>query len=105
MVVKQNHPYSSPSTDSQLLSPPKGERKGKDLNRVWQVFFLLSMIACFGGLTAGAQTRFTSIDQMTGWKACSDCANGRGVAPYSMTQGLTSPALDGRSTQFWIGGT
>jgi hypothetical protein len=62
-------------------------------------------IAVLGGTALNAQTTFTSIDQMSGWNACSACANGQGTAPLSMTQGQTSPALDGKSTKFWIGGT
>ena len=47
------------------------------------------------------------IDQMTGWQSCDACAgpNGTGpVDPYSMTQNIHSPALDGNSATFWLGG-
>ena len=73
--------------------------------RYWQVILLLLAIAVLGSTALNAQTTFTSIDQMSGWKVCSDCANGRGVALFSMTPGQNSPALDGKSTKFWIGGT
>jgi hypothetical protein len=67
---------------------------------------LLLTTALLGETSLHAQTTtFTSIDQMSGWKVCSDCANGRGTALYSMTQGQTSPVLEGHSTKFWIGGS
>jgi hypothetical protein len=75
------------------------------LIRTWQVILLLLTTAVLGSTALNAQTTFTSIDQMSGWNACSSCANGRGTAPLSMTPGQTSPSLDGKSTKFWIGGT
>jgi len=36
---------------------------------------------------------------------CSECANAGGGATYSMTRGISSPSLDGRSTRFTLGGT
>jgi hypothetical protein len=53
-------------------------------------------------------TVYANIDQMTGWESCSSCAGpgGQGTAvPYSMTQSVSSPSLDGNSTEFWLGGT
>lgn len=68
---------------------------------------LLLLVISFGVASAGlhAQTTFTSIDQMSGWQACSACAKGRGTAKFSMTQGQTSPALEGKSTKFYISQT
>jgi hypothetical protein len=55
---------------------------------------------------AGAKT-FTNIDEMTGWDHCDKCsgkyANGP-VTPYKMTQFISSPSMDGKSAQFWVGG-
>lgn len=51
--------------------------------------------------------RKLDIDQMGGWESCDACAgiNGSGpVDPYSMTQGISSPSLDGKSATFWLGG-
>jgi hypothetical protein len=48
------------------------------------------------------------IDQMTGWEHCDVCAGigGNGPqTPYSMTQFVASPSLDGKSATFWLGGT
>jgi hypothetical protein len=55
---------------------------------------------------AGAIGKY-DIDQMGGWESCDACAgiNGAGpVDPYSMTQGIQSPSLDGSSATFWLGG-
>ncbi|HYG97825.1 MAG TPA: Ig-like domain-containing protein [Terriglobales bacterium] len=56
--------------------------------------------------TSGSRT-FNDIEQMSGWQHCTVCAgigaNGP-VAKYGMSQGRTSPSMDGNSTQFWIGG-
>jgi hypothetical protein len=48
------------------------------------------------------------IDQMTGWEHCDACAGAGGAGPqtpYSMTQFISSPSLDGKSATFWLGGT
>ena len=53
-------------------------------------------------------TYYSNIDQMTGWDSCDNCAGRGGAgpdAPYSMTAGQSSPSLDGKSTEFWIGGS
>jgi hypothetical protein len=52
-------------------------------------------------------TAKVDIDQMGGWEACDACAGKDGNGPkdpYSMTQNINSPALDGRSATFWLGG-
>jgi hypothetical protein len=51
-------------------------------------------------------TVLSNLDQRSGWQSCTVCAgaNGNGPsAPYSMTQNVSSPSMDGTSTQFWIG--
>ncbi|HWR14406.1 MAG TPA: Ig-like domain-containing protein [Terriglobales bacterium] len=53
-------------------------------------------------------TKKLDIDQMTGWDHCDSCAgiNGSGPStPYSMTQFISSPSIDGKSATFWLGGT
>ncbi len=48
------------------------------------------------------------IDQMSGWESCDTCAGAYGsgpVNPYSMTQWIQTPSLDGQSATFWLGGT
>lgn len=57
-------------------------------------------------IPSGAASKL-DIDQMGGWEHCDACAgiNGAGpVDPYSMSQNISSPALDGKSATFWLGG-
>ena len=56
-------------------------------------------------LAASAQTTFTNIEAMSGWNACSGCANAGGGATYSMVRGISSPSLNGKSTKFSLGGS
>lgn len=54
-----------------------------------------------------AQKTYSSIDQMKGWQSCDNCAGPGGDGPdipYSMTQFLSSPSMDGNSAKFWVGG-
>jgi Big-like domain-containing protein len=50
----------------------------------------------------------SNMDEITGWKSCDACSgkyqNGP-VTPHTATYGVTSPSLDGKSMQLWIGGT
>ncbi len=57
-------------------------------------------------IPSGATAKY-DIDQMGGWESCDACAglNGSGpVDPYSMTQSIQSPSLDGSAATFWLGG-
>ena len=57
--------------------------------------------------TAASKT-FYNIDQMTGWQSCSSCAGwgGDGASvTHSYKQNISSPSLDGRSMEFFLGGT
>lgn len=69
---------------------------------------LLASIAVIMAATAASATSyFTSIDQMSGWEHCDTCsgANGAGAKiPYYMQQNISSPSLDGRAAQFYVGG-
>jgi hypothetical protein len=56
--------------------------------------------------TTGAKT-FSGIDQMSGWEHCDVCSGANAAGPnipYSMTQGVSSPSMDGKSAGFWVGG-
>ncbi len=56
---------------------------------------------------SGAAT-YSNIDQMSGWSNCGACAGSGGngpTVPYSMTQNVSSPSMDGRAAHFWIGGS
>lgn len=52
-----------------------------------------------------AATTYSNIDTASGWDSCTVCAKGGGDAIYWMKQGISSPSLDGSSTQFFVGGT
>lgn len=50
----------------------------------------------------------SNIDQMSGWEHCTVCAGpgGNGTAvPYSMSQGISNPSMDGNAATFWLGGS
>lgn len=50
---------------------------------------------------------YDNIDQMTGWANCDSCAGpgGKGKkVPHALTQFRSSPSMDGKSAEFWIGG-
>ena len=51
---------------------------------------------------------FSNIDQMPGWVVCTVCAGRNANGPpakYSMKQNVALPSIDGRSAQFWLGGS
>jgi hypothetical protein len=67
-----------------------------------------------GGSTAPAPSPTPSgsgsfnIDQQSGWGSCDACAGAGGNGPtaaFSMSQNHASPSLDGRSAQFFLGGS
>src|SRR3954462_13871598 len=64
------------------------------------------LLACtVAGLS---QTTFSNIESMSGITSCSTCAGAGGSGPaasYWMKQNVSSPSLDGRSTQFFLGGS
>src|SRR5215472_6258847 len=49
-------------------------------------------------------TTFSLIAQMSGWQSCTTCAGGSS-APYWTQQFVASPSLNGRSMQFFLGGS
>lgn len=68
----------------------------------------LPLVALALALPASASTTYSNIQTYSGWQSCSVCAgpNGSGpVAQYSTKQWVSSPSLDGKSMQFWIGGS
>jgi hypothetical protein len=53
-------------------------------------------------------TTYSNIDQMSGWQNCDSCAGigGSGPsAPHSITLNVSNPSMDGKSAQFWLGGS
>jgi hypothetical protein len=59
------------------------------------------------GPTAPANAKvFSKIENMTGWGACASAAcSGNDGGVYWTAQNVTSPSLDGSSTEFYTGGT
>jgi hypothetical protein len=56
--------------------------------------------------TSGQTT--VTLDQASGWQSCDTCAGAAGAgptAPHTLTQGVSSPSLDGASAHYWIGGS
>lgn len=83
-----------------MLFPPRSLRRLTPFMFVAIVFFLPAFSA--------AQTTYSNIDQMSGWESCTVCAgvNGQGdAAQYSLTRGISSPSMDGKSAKFSLGGT
>ncbi|ABF39972.1 hypothetical protein Acid345_0969 [Candidatus Koribacter versatilis Ellin345] len=49
--------------------------------------------------------KYLNIDQMSGWESCDKCAGAGGNGPtayHSLTQGVLSPVLNGKSTQLYL---
>ena len=68
---------------------------------------VLLVLGCASVLspTVFAATTYSNIDTMSGWDSCTGCAGGGEAATFSMKQGVSSPSLDGKSMQFFVGGT
>lgn len=69
----------------------------------------VTVSASSGGTSVPSSAKvFANIDQVSGWDSCNSCAGpgGKGAAvPYSMTQGQSTPSMDGKSTEFHLGGS
>lgn len=51
---------------------------------------------------------YANVEQISGWSSCGACAGAGGsgpTVPYSLSQSVSSPSMDGRSAHFWIGGS
>jgi hypothetical protein len=58
--------------------------------------------------TQSAGATLWNIDQLSGWQSCDSCAGAGGTGPsaaHGLAQNVSSPSLDGRSAQFWLGGS
>ena len=61
-----------------------------------------------GGTTGGGTKDYSNIDQMSGWDSCDKCAGAGGDGPtatHSLSQNISSPAMDGKSAQFYMTGS
>ena len=69
---------------------------------------IFTALLFFFASSSFAQTTKSSIEKMSGWQSCSVCAGagGKGATiPHTMTQGISSPSMGGKSTQYSIGGS
>jgi hypothetical protein len=60
------------------------------------------------GSPSGSGTAFNLIEQMSGWQSCTTCAGAGGngpSAPYWTKQFVASPSQNGKSMQFFLGGS
>jgi hypothetical protein len=65
-------------------------------------------ITVSGSTTPSTARVYGSIDQMTGWQSCDKCSGPGGdgsTTPHSMKQFVGSPSIDGKSIEFFLGGT
>lgn len=69
-----------------------------------RLLFPLLAALMLAALPASATTYY-NVQNMTGWKWCSACANAGGGALLDMTQNISSPSLSGKSSRFFLGGT
>jgi hypothetical protein len=75
-----------------------------------KLLFKTAIISAFLILVSAAavsQTTYSSIDQMSGFGFCTTCAGAGGAGPaatFYMKQGVSSPSMDGKSTEFHLGG-
>jgi hypothetical protein len=72
---------------------------------VKRLLFLLLASLVLAGAASATSTTFSNIQTMTSWHWCSACANAGGGALLAMTQGVSSPSLDGKAAKFFLGGT
>ena len=72
------------------------------MQKLWGSLVALFLLA---GLATATTTTFSNLEDTSGWHSCSACAKAGGGAILGITQGLTSPSLDGHSTKFFLGGT
>lgn len=64
--------------------------------------------ASAGPTPASNAAYYANIDQMSGWQNCGACAGPGGTGPtvpFSETQNVSSPSMDGKAAHFWIGGS
>jgi hypothetical protein len=76
--------------------------------KIYQLPFTVDVSATAASAYPSNATVHANLDQVSGWESCDACAGAGGAgpaAPYSLTQGVVSPSLDGSSARFWIGGT
>lgn len=72
------------------------------------IHFTASGSGSGGGGTGPNAKDYTNIDQMSGWDSCDKCAGAGGDGPsatHTLSQNLSSPAMDGKAAQFYLKGS
>ena len=60
------------------------------------------------GSAPSGSKQYANINQMTGWDSCDACAGAGGSGPkatHTLTQNISSPALDGKAAEFYLKGS
>ena len=102
---------SSSSSIDKYVSASAGSHRitvqGKDSGGLFQKAITVTVSTTTSGDTSSTKT-FANIEEMSLWTSCTVCAgtDGQGsIASLSQILGILSPALDGTSSKFHIGGT
>jgi hypothetical protein len=77
------------------------------LKSIFQKLAFLTGLTLLTASAALSQTTYSNIDQMSGFGSCTTCAGAGGAgsaATFWMKQGISSPSMDGKSAQFFLGG-
>jgi hypothetical protein len=90
----------------ELTSPPgmKGRRSCSTIPTLKTFLVLVVFLSLSLSAHAGSAT-FSGIEQMSGWKSCTACAGGGESAVYWKKLPVYTPSLDGKSTQYFVGGS
>ena len=93
--------YITVSTGSHKITVQSWDSTGATQNAS------VSVTASASTVPANAK-KYADIEQMTGWQSCDTCAGAGGSGPTAyvkMTQDLSSPSLDGKSSQYYLKGS
>jgi hypothetical protein len=69
--------------------------------------FAVAIVVIGSSLPASAAQVYGNVNSIGGWSNCGACAGAGGAGPtvpYSLTQYVSSPSIDGHAAHFWIGG-
>lgn len=69
------------------------------------VFLALAAFTLIAPAANAGSATISNVEQMSNWKACTACAGGGEQAIYWKKTGQSSPSLDGKSTQYFVGGS
>lgn len=104
--------YVSMGSGSHYIVIKAWDNSGKVYQATENISVGSSSSSSSSGSSSSSSTGTTiySIQAMSGWQDCATCAStpsgtGGATASYSITQNESSPSLDGKTTQYWIGGS